>query len=60
MLDGVRMVWEGLLKESLEVVYWQSRLVLTTARGSHDTPHAGAICLLVFVIVIVVGHDLTH
>jgi hypothetical protein len=54
------MVWEGLLKESLEVVYWQSRLVLTTARGSHDTPHAGAICLLVFVVVIVVGHDLTH
>jgi hypothetical protein len=53
--DRVHMVWVGFLKEPIEVVHRQPRLTLVAACGGWDASHAGATCLLVFV-VIVVGH----
>jgi hypothetical protein len=56
VLDGVHVVWVGLLEESLEVVHQWPRLALQTMHSSDDTLHAGAINFLVVVIVIV-DHD---
>jgi hypothetical protein len=53
--DGVRLVWVGLLKDSLEVVCRWPRPTLVAMCGSRDVPHVEAACLPV-VVVIVVGH----
>jgi hypothetical protein len=56
VLDGVRVVGEGLLEELLKVVCRRSCLALANACGSHDAPHAGAACYLI-VAAFVVGRD---
>jgi hypothetical protein len=53
MLDGVCMVWTGLLEESLEVVCRQPHLALAVVCSSHNMTHAGAICFLIIAAVIV-------
>jgi hypothetical protein len=53
MLDGVCMVWVGLLDESLEVVCRRAHLALATARGGHNLRHAGVICFLVLDVILV-------
>jgi hypothetical protein len=52
MLNGVCVVWAGLLLESLEVVCQCARLALATAHA-RNAPHAKASCFLVAVIVVV-------
>jgi hypothetical protein len=54
VLNGVCVVWAGLLKESLEVVCRRSCLVLATACGNRDVPHAKAACFLVVATIIAV------
>jgi hypothetical protein len=49
------MVWTGLLKTLLEVVHRRPHWMLVVAHSSRDTPHAGATCLPV-VVVITAGH----
>jgi hypothetical protein len=51
--DGVRVVWVGLFKESLEVVGKRLHLTFVALCGSHDMPHAGATCHPVVAVVIV-------
>jgi hypothetical protein len=57
MLDGVHMIWTGLLEKSLKVVSWWPHLVLATMHGSCNIPHVGAVCFL-DTVIIVVSHDL--
>jgi hypothetical protein len=57
--DGVRVVWVGLLEESLEVVVRWPRLTLVTVGSSHDSPYVGATRLpIVAIIVLSHGHSL--
>jgi hypothetical protein len=53
--DGVRVVWLGLLEESLEVVVRWPRLTLVTVGSSHDSPYVGATRLPI-VAIIILGH----
>jgi hypothetical protein len=57
MPDGVRLVWVGLLEESLKVACRWPRLMLVTVRGNRDVPHTRAACLPVIVVIVVsCGH----
>jgi hypothetical protein len=56
VLNGVRVVWAGLLEESLKVVCWWPRLALDTVPGGRDVLHVGVVRFLV-IIVIVVGRS---
>jgi hypothetical protein len=51
VLDRVRVVGAGLLEESLEVVYWRSRLALDAAFNGFNALHVGVVHLLVVIIV---------
>jgi hypothetical protein len=53
VLDGVRMVRAGLLKESLKVVCQWLRLMLDTTTGGRNALHAGVVHLIVVVVVVV-------
>jgi hypothetical protein len=48
------MVWAGLLENPLEVVCWRPRRTLVATRGDQDVSQAGATCLPVMAIVMVV------
>jgi hypothetical protein len=52
VLDGVRVVQTGLLKESLEVVCWRSRLALDSVPGDHDALLVGHIHFFVIVVTV--------
>jgi hypothetical protein len=55
--DGVCIVWAGFLEEPLEVVRGWPRLMLVTACGGWDAPHARATRLPVVAIIMVsCGH----
>jgi hypothetical protein len=49
VLDGVHMVWAGLLEESLKVGCWWTRLTINTVPSGHDVLLARATRLLVIV-----------
>jgi hypothetical protein len=51
VLDRVCMVWAGLLKESIDVVYRWSHLALDTTPGGHDVLRVRVVYFLVYVIV---------
>jgi hypothetical protein len=53
VLDGIRKVRAGPLKESLKVVYRWPHLALVAVCCSHDMPHVGAVCFLIIAAVIV-------
>jgi hypothetical protein len=53
VLDGIRKVRAGPLKESLKVVYRWPHLALVAACYSHDMPHVRAVCFLIIAAVIV-------
>jgi hypothetical protein len=50
VLDGVCVVWAGLLEKPFEVVCRQPRLMLVIACGSRGGPHTGGACLTVIAI----------
>jgi hypothetical protein len=51
--NWVRVVWEGLLEESFEVVCRWPRLTLVATRSSHDTPLARVACLLIIIVAMI-------
>jgi hypothetical protein len=51
MLDGVCMVWTGLLEKPLEVVPWRPCRTLVVARGGQDASHARAACFPVTAVI---------
>jgi hypothetical protein len=55
VLDGVHMVWAGLLNKSLDVVCQRPHLGLASTCGSSEALHVGATHFFL-VIVVVVGH----
>jgi hypothetical protein len=44
------MIWAGFLEKPPEVVYTQPPLMLVTACGGRDAPHAGATCFAIVAI----------
>jgi hypothetical protein len=56
MLDGVRVVHEGLLEESVKVVCQWPCLALDTTPGSHDVLHVRVVHFLI-VVIVVAGRD---
>jgi hypothetical protein len=55
VLDGVHMLWAGLLNKSLDVVCQRPHLGLASTCGSSEALHVGATHFFL-VIVVVVGH----
>jgi hypothetical protein len=49
VLDGVCVVWAGLLEKPLEVLHRRPRRAVVTACGSQDAPHTRATHLATFV-----------